>query len=286
VTLLAALPAILAVPFEKPTTKDFVWPCWGPSVNLFGVSFCFNFIFFLLLLTFIVYILLFYFAFRDPKIIPGKFQLVMESGVEFIREQVTLQMIGPQGLPFLPFLATLFFFIFLGNILEVIPGISFPLNSRIAFPIVMAVISWVVYNAVGIRKHGFLGYVKLVLFPPGIPENAFGRFFLKPFLALIEFISVILVRPLTLSVRLFANMVAGHFLLAVFFLGTIAMATGHYTENLTQGLIASLGLGLSAVAFALAVVLVGFEIFVAALQAFIFSVLTASYIAGAMAEEH
>ena len=284
--LVAALPTIVAVPFEKPTTKDFVWPCWGPSIKLFGIGFCYNFIFFLLTLAFVIFILLFIFAFRKPKVVPGKFQTFMESGIDFVREQVVLQMIGPDGLPFLPFLATLFFFIFIGNILEVVPGFSFPLNSRIAFPIVMAVIAWITYNTIGIKRHGFLGYLKLVLFPPGIPENAFGRFFLKPFLAIIEFISVILVRPLTLSVRLFANMVAGHFLLAVFFLGTIAMATGHYLEGAVKTLIATLGLGLSAVSFALAVLLVGFEIFVSALQAFIFSVLTASYIAGAMAEEH
>jgi F-type H+-transporting ATPase subunit a len=192
---------------------------------------------------------------------------LMETGIAFVREQIAMQMIGPEGLPFLPFLATLFFFIFLGNILEVIPGFSFPLNSRIAFPIVMAVISWVVYNAVGIRKHGPIGYLKIVMFPPGAPALMYLL------LAPIEFISVILVRPLTLSVRLFANMVAGHFLLAVFFLGSVALATG-----------VPYVLGL--VSFALGVVLVGFEIFVAALQAFIFSVLTASYIAGAMAEEH
>jgi F-type H+-transporting ATPase subunit a len=287
VKLAAALPVIVAVPFEKPTTKDFVWSCWGGSLRVFGISFCFNFIFFLLTIACVTYILLFFLAFRKPKIVPGKFQVLMESGIEFVREQITLQMIGPEGLPFLPLLATLFFFIFLGNILEVVPGVNFPLNSRIAFPIVMAILAWVVYNTVGIRRHGFIGYLRLVLFPPGIPENAFGRFVLKPFLALIEFISVILVRPLTLSVRLFANMVAGHFLLAVFFLGTIAMATGHYFgEGVKKSVEAFLGGGLSAVSFSLAVVLVGFEIFVAALQAFIFSVLTASYIAGAMAEEH
>src|SRR5439155_25950569 len=128
-------------------------------------------------------------------------------------------------------------------------------------------ISWVTYNVVGIRRHGFFGYVKLVLFPPGVP------LILAPFLAPIEFISVILVRPLTLSVRLFANMVAGHFLLAVFFLGSIALFTG-----------APYVFGL--VSFGMGTLLLAFEIFVAGLQAFIFAVLSASYIGGAMAEEH
>jgi F-type H+-transporting ATPase subunit a len=267
VTGLAVTAAILAVGFEKPSTEDFVWPCWGGSARLFGVTFCFNFIFLLLLVAFVAFILLFYLAFRRPTIVPGKFQMLMESGLAFVREQITLQMIGPDGLPFLPFLATLFFFIFLGNILEIVPGISFPLHSRLAFPLVMALISWVVYNTVGIRKHGLLGYLKMVMFPPGAPKVLY--ILLTP----IEFISVIVLRPITLTIRLFANMVAGHFLLSVFFLGSLALLTG-------------IPYILGVVSFGIGVALVGFEIFVASLQAFIFSMLTASYIAGAMAEEH
>jgi F-type H+-transporting ATPase subunit a len=253
---------LLASAFERPTTKDFVFSCW------FGKApWCYNFIFFLLTIVFVAFVLMFWIAFRQPKVVPGKFQFIMESGIDFVRQQVVLSMIGPEGLPFLALLVTFFFFILLGNILEVVPFIGFPLNSRIAFPIVLAVISWVTFNVVGIRRHGFLGYMKLVTFPPGAP---LAMYFL---LAPIEFISVILVRPLTLSVRLFANMVAGHFLLAVFFLGSIALFTGFpYILGL--------------VSFSMGTVLIGFEIFVAVLQAFIFSVLSASYIAGAMASEH
>jgi F-type H+-transporting ATPase subunit a len=256
----------LAVVFEKPTTKDFVWPCWG-SVKLGGLTLCYNFISFLLTVTFIVFLLLFVLAFRKPKVIPGKFQLLMESGIGFVRDQILMQMMGSEGLGWLPFLSTLFFFIFLGNILEVIPGFSFPLNSRLAFPLVMALTSWIVYNGVGIRRHGLLGYLKQVMFPPGAPK------LLYVLLTPIEFISVIVLRPITLTIRLFANMVAGHFLLSVFFLGSLALLTGFpYIVGV--------------VSFGVGVLLVGFEIFVASLQAFIFTMLTASYIAGAMAEEH
>jgi F-type H+-transporting ATPase subunit a len=265
---LAALTAILGAAFEKPTTKDFVWECWGPSIKLGPIDACYNFIFFLLTIAFVVTILFFAMGLRKPKIVPGKFQNIVELGLEFVRQQIVMQMIGPEGLPFLAFLSTLFFFIFFGNILEIVPGVNFPLNSRIAFPMVMALISWITYNTVGIRRHGFFGYLKLVMFPPGAP------LLMYVLLAPIEFISVILVRPLTLSVRLFANMVAGHFLLAVFFLGSIALLS--VPKTFAFG-IASSGL---------AIVLVGFEIFVAGLQAFIFAVLTASYIGGAMAEEH
>ena len=198
---------------------------------------------------------------------PGKFQLLMETGIDFVRNQIVMQMIGPEGLGWLPFLSTLFFFIFLGNILEVIPGFSFPLNSRLGFPLVMALTSWVIYNGVGIKRHGLLGYLKLVMFPPGAPKLLY--ILLTP----IEFFSVIILRPITLTIRLFANMGAGHFLLSVFFLGSLALVAGFPYV-------------LGIVSFGVGVALVGFEIFVASLQAFIFSMLTASYIAGAMAEEH
>ena len=264
--------SLLAVPFEKPTTADFVWPCIGGAVRLGGITFCFNFIVLLLLIAFVSFILLFLLAFSRPRIVPertarGKLQLLMEYGVDFVRTQIMAQMIGPEGTPFLPLLATLFFFIFLGNILEVVPGFSFPLNSRLAFPLVLALISWVTYNYVGVRRHGLWGYLRSVMFPPGAPV------FLYVLLTPIELISVIFLRPVTLTIRLFANMVAGHFLLAVFFLGSLALITGFPYL-------------LGAVSFGIAVVLVGFEIFVSALQAFIFAVLTASYIGGAMAEEH
>jgi F-type H+-transporting ATPase subunit a len=265
--VLASQP-LVGVPFEPPSTTDFVFDFLVGPVEIFGIEFGLNYIMILLIIAFSATILTFYLAFRKPQIVPGKFQLVMESGLEFVRNQIVIQMIGPDGLPFLAFLATLFFFIFFGNILEVIPGVSFPLNSRLAFPLVMALLAWIVYNAVGIRRHGLFGYLRLVMFPPGVPLP------MKPFLALIEFFSVIIVRPITLTVRLTANMIAGHFLLAVFFLGSIVFATG------------SIPIILGVIPFALAIVLVGFEIFVSTLQAFIFAVLTASYIAGAMAEEH
>jgi F-type H+-transporting ATPase subunit a len=260
------IPGLLGVVFHPPTTHDFVWGCWV-SKRVGGINLCYNFPLFLLTLVFVAFITMFVLAFRRPKVVPGKFQSLMEAGIEFVRNQVLLQMIGPEGMGWLPFLCTLFFFIFLGNIIEVLPGLSFPLNSRLAFPLVMALTSWVIYNAVGIRRHGLLGYLKIVLFPPGAPVVMYLL------LAPIEFISVIVIRPITLSVRLFANMVAGHLLLTVFFLGSLALLTGvPYFVGVASGVVA--------------VVLVGFEVFVSLLQAFIFSVLTASYIGGAMASEH
>lgn len=198
--------ALLAVPFHPPSTEDFVFDYLIGPVKIFGIEFGLNYIMILLLITVSTFFLMFLVAFRNPRIVPGKFQSLMEAGIEFVRNQVVMQMIGPQGLPFLAFLSTLFFFIFIGNILEVIPGVNFPLNSRLAFPLVMALTSWVVYNAVGIRRHGLVGYLKMVMFPPGAP------LWLYVILTPIEFFSVIIVRPITLTIRLTANMMAGHFL--------------------------------------------------------------------------
>jgi F-type H+-transporting ATPase subunit a len=132
--------------FHRPSTKLLVWDCLHDPVRILGVDFCINRVILLLILVVAAYLALFWIAFRKPKIVPGKFQAMMEMGVEFVRNQIVVQMIGPDGMKFFPFLATLFFFIFLGNILEVIPGINFPLNSRLAFPAVLAVVAWVVYN--------------------------------------------------------------------------------------------------------------------------------------------
>jgi F-type H+-transporting ATPase subunit a len=227
-----------------------------------------NFINFLVLFGMVLFIAFFYFGLRRSRVVPTKAQSLAEMGIDFVRENVAFPMLGTDSDRFLPLLATFFFAIFFWNIFEVVPGINFSSNSRIAFPLVMAMIAWVTYNWVGIAKHGVGGYLKHVCFPPGAP------WWLYPLLVPIEFITQIVIRPITLSVRLWANFMAGHFLLAVFFLGTVAMLQGGFTVIFAP------------FSFAIGVALVGFEIFVSGLQAFIFAILTASYIAGAMAEEH
>jgi F-type H+-transporting ATPase subunit a len=261
--------AILGAEFHPPGTEDFVFDCYF-SVSLFGVEICFNFIIALVLASVLVYVLLFLIAFRKPRTVPGKLQALMEMGLEFVREQIALPMLGPAADRFLPLLVTFFFFIFFMNMFEVAPWVNFSASSRVAFPLVLAVIAWLTYNAVGIAKHGFFGYLRFTCIIPSAP--AFLRYSL---LLLIEFVSNIVIRPITLTIRLAANFVAGHFLLALAFLGTeFFLLNGPKTWVL---------LGVS---FPLSVVLVGFEVFVSVLQAFIFAVLTASYLGGVLAEEH
>jgi F-type H+-transporting ATPase subunit a len=211
---------------------------------------------------------LFVVAIRRSALVPKGVQTVAESSVDFVRENIVMQTIGPDGMRFMPFLMSLFFFIFFSNITEVIPFIQFPANSRMAAPAVLAIIVWFVFNAVGIKSQGLFGYFKNTIIPPGVPGA------LLPLVAVIEFVSTFLVRPFSLAVRLFANMLAGHLLLVTFAVLTTALWTPG---------------PLAAIVWAPFVVLIGltgFEILVAFLQAFIFTILTAVYIGGALHPEH
>jgi F-type H+-transporting ATPase subunit a len=259
---------VRAAEFHPPGTSDFVFDCYF-SVDLFGIEFCFNFIVALVTASVVIYLVLFFLAFRKPRAVPGKLQSLMEMIVGFVREQIALPMLGPTGDRFLPLLVTLFFFILVMNLFEVAPWVNFSASARVAFPAALAIVSWVTYNAVGIAKHGFLGYLRFTCIIPAAP------WWIQPLLIPIEFISNIVIRPITLTIRLAANFVAGHFLLALAFLGTEFF--------FLNGGLSSV---LLAVSVPMSIILVAFEVFVAGLQAFIFAILTASYIGGALAEEH
>lgn len=260
--------AVLAAEFHPPTTNDFVFDCYF-SFDIGPIEFCFNFIFALITASVLIYLLLFFYAFRKPSVVPGKLQALMEMGVGFVREQIALPMLGPAADRFVPLLTTFFFFILVMNFFEIGPWVNFAATSRVAIPLSLALVSWVTYNAVGIAKHGFFGYLKFTCYIAAAP------WWIQPLMIPIEFISNIVIRPITLTIRLAANFVAGHFLLALAFLGTEFFFLNGGLSRL-----------LLVVSVPMSIVLVGFEVFVALLQAFIFTVLSASYIGGALAEEH
>jgi F-type H+-transporting ATPase subunit a len=207
-------------------------------------------------------------ASSSKGLVPAGAQNIAESGIEFVRNDIILQTIGPEGLGWTPFLVTMFFFVFMTNIFEVIPLIQFPVNARMALPAFMGLMVWVIYNLVGIKSQGFGGYMKSVLFPPGVPKA------LLILVTPIEFISTIVVRPFTLAVRLFANMLAGHLLLVTFAVLSAAL----FTKSVMAVILP--------LPFAMLTLFTAFEILVAVLQAFIFTILTAVYIGGAMHPEH
>lgn len=205
---------------------------------------------------------------RKKKMVPTGAQNLTESSVDFLEEGIIMQTIGPDGMKYLPFLAALFFFILFGNLFEVIPGFQMPANARMANPAIMALTTWVFFICVGIKAQGPGHYFKNSLFPPGVPTA------LYLLVAPIEFISTFIVRPFSLAVRLFANMLAGHILLVTF---AVLCATLFGLSMLLVALPFS---------FFMLVALTGFEVMVAFLQAYIFTILAAVYIGGALHPEH
>lgn len=207
-------------------------------------------------------------AFSKPAIVPVGAQNLGEAGVDFVKNQISDPVLGPEGTKWTPFLSIMFFWVLILNLMGIIPGVQFPITSRMAIPAMLAILAWIIYNAIGIRNQGPIGYFKNMMFPPGVPKPIYIL------LAPIELISTIIVRPLTLAVRLFANMVAGHMILAVLFIGTAV-----FWES-------TIGKVTFVLPFTFGVVMTGFEIFVAGMQAFIFTILTAVYIAGAQEAHH
>lgn len=184
-----------------------------------------------------------------------------EAAYLLVRNNIAVDVIGPEGVKYAGFLASFFWFIFFCNLLEIIPLFNFPVTSRMAIPAFLAVLSWIAFVFVGFSKQG-MGFLKETLFPPGVPWPVY--IILTP----IELFSVFLIRPLTLAIRLFANMMAGHVLLTVFFVFTQGFVTG-----------AALGYIMAPLTFVVACILILFELMVITIQAYIFTVLTAFYIA-------
>jgi len=257
--------AVLAadVPFP-PTVEDF-YPAsiapWG------GESVWFTKITLMLWLSAAILIVYFLVAYRKPQLVPTKGQWLAESIYGFVRNNIAVEMIGKEGLRFAPYLASLFCFIFVMNLWGIIPFFQISPNSHIGFPIILALISYVLFIYQGFKKHG-PGYIKFALVPP-------APWFILPILVPIEFFSNFIVRPFSLAVRLFANMFAGHMLLLVFTLGGFAMINAN-------GLLAPV----SVLSWLMTIALTFLDFAVIALQAYVFTVLTASYIQGSLAEAH
>ena len=206
------------------------------------------------------------------RLVPSKRQWVAEQAYDFVRNTIGRDVIGSKDFrPFIPLLLALFTIVLLNNLFGIIPFIQFPTMSRIAFPIVLTLIVYVVYHTVGLRrKGGLIPYIRSML-PPGLPG------WLKPVMFVLELATYFVIRPVTLALRLFGNMFAGHLLLLVFILG------GEYL--LLHG--GNIGLaGAGVLSFAFSIVMTFFELLVEFLQAFIFTMLAALYLADAVSEEH
>jgi F-type H+-transporting ATPase subunit a len=208
---------------------------------------------------------------RRARLVPGRSQNVVELLLDFVRVNVAEEIIGKaRARKYVPLLTTLFFAILAFNLTGVIPLLNIAGTSLIGLPLMLALWVYVMYLGAGIRAQGVGGFLKSNLFPAGVPP------FMYVLLTPIEFLTVFVLRPATLALRLMANMVAGHLMLVLTF-----SATQFFIFEASGGMKV-----FGALTFVSGIALTLFEVFVAALQAYIFVVLTAVYINLSVEAEH
>jgi len=216
-----------------------------------------NSAFFMMLSTLLIIVFLLK-ATSKKLLIPSKSQVLAESLFNFVNN-IIKETIGEEGKKFFPLVFSIFLFIFMCNALGLTPY-SFTSTSQIAVNFALALIAFFTITIYAIIRNGFFGFLHMFL-PSGVP------ILIAPLIFILELISF-LIRPITLSVRLFANMVAGHVLLKVI-----------------AGFIVSMGIIFGTIPLLFAVAMIGFEFFVAGLQAYIFAILVATYL-GETTKEH
>ena len=219
----------------------------------------------LLLIGGLVVVLFFVFAFRKARVVPGRMQTVGEYGYLFVRDGIARDTMGKSGDRYVPLLFTMFFFIWILNFLSIVPFAQFPVTSRFAIPVAFAALVYVLWVPLGIMRQGAGPFFKAMTMPKDVPKAMYVL------LIPIEFVSNFLVRPFTHSVRLFANMFAGHLLIASF-----SVAAWYLFSPSIIGIIGS------GASFVVAIALTGFEVLIQALQAYVFTLLAAVYINDAL----
>jgi F-type H+-transporting ATPase subunit a len=248
--------------FPAPGLQDFNF------TPIFSIgSFHFTKPILIALLCAAIVIVLFWAAFRKPKIVPRGIQNIGEMALLGVRDQILRPSLGKKGDAYLPFLMSLFFFIYFMNLMEIIPFFQFPATSRIGFPWALVAIVYITYLYIGFKNQGFAGYFKNMV-PHDVP------WWIYPILVPIEFLRFIFIQPFTLGIRLFANMFAGHLLLLIFTLATWYLAS------------LSIGLVFAATSFIMVLAVTLLEALIQLLQAFIFTTLTATYIADSLEAGH
>jgi F-type H+-transporting ATPase subunit a len=253
--------------FEPPSIAEFF-----PPVVLFdGTPFAMNRVMLIRFLVMVLLVLFIVLGTRNLRVVPSRLQSVVEFPFSFVRVNIAEDILGrAEGRRFLPLLTTIFFTVIAMNLTGVVPGLNIAGTSVIGLPLLMAVIVWATFIYAGLKKHPG-AFLKNSLFPPGVPWYLY--FIVTP----IELVSTFILRPITLTLRLTMNMLVGHLLLVLFF-----TATWFFFFQQGPNLASVFGIGTLAFGFAFTL----FELFVAALQAYIFTLLTAVYLQLSLAEEH
>jgi F-type H+-transporting ATPase subunit a len=261
--------------FEPPTIGEF----FPDAVFFAGTPFALNRIMLIRILIMVVILVLFSLwtdrfekSYKDQKFVPSRFQLMGEISLNFVRKTIAHEQLGEKdGDRFLPLLATTFFIVLGMNITGIIPSLNIAGTSVIGLPIVLAVAAYFTFIYAGIKKHG-AHFFKLALIPEGVPVV------FLPLVFLIELLSTFILRPVTLALRLTMNMVAGHLLLVLCFSATQFF----FFSSIVEGFTKAFGAGTFLFGFVFSL----FEILVAFLQAYVFTLLTTVYIQLALADEH
>ncbi|NMN00338.1 ATP synthase F0F1 subunit A [Bifidobacterium sp. DSM 109958] len=257
VTLAAAMTTLAE--FEVPTIDDFL-----PDTFVFqGTPFAINRIIMVRLIATVVLLLVLGITARRAKLIPGRWQGAVEWLLEFVRNNIVYEVMGSErGRRYVPMITTLFLTIFAFNICGIIPGMNIAATATIMMPVCFALWTFVQYWIAACRGKGLGRFLKDELLPQGVPIPVYVL------LVPMQLIDIVLIRPLSLAIRLFANMMAGHLIVALCFAAT------QYFLIEAHNAMAAFG----AVTFVFGFIMTLFEAFVAALQAFIFATLSCVYI--------
>lgn len=255
--------AVLPTQYEPPGTADFWIPLIGDGAWAFTRA-C--------LLAIVSVGLIWWWLHATTKkkaLVPSMGQMGTEAVYSFVRNGIAKDLIGSKEfLKFVPLLFSLFIFILVNNLFGVVPPFQNPTMGRIGFPIALTLVVFVVYHWIGIKKHGFVGYWKSLI-PAGLPKG------MIPAIFFLELITDMFTRPVTLALRLFGNMFAGHIMMLLFITGGWYMLTAGGVLPIFGG-----------VTWIVTFVMTLFELLVEVLQAYVFTLLAALYIGGAIADEH
>jgi F-type H+-transporting ATPase subunit a len=249
---------LAAAEFHAPSLNDF----FPKAVAFADTPFALDRLMIIRLVVSALVAVFFALAMRGAKLVPTGVQNVAESMLDFVRVNISEEILGKEnGRKFFTIIASIFFATIFLNLTSVIPFLNISSNARIGMPLVMAAVAYITYLWVGIAKYGFFGFIKSSIVLPGVPLA------IQPLLIPIEFISTFVLRPFTLTIRLMANMLAGHIMLVLFFAATqyFVLSGTWQTVFAPFALIAGIGFTF-------------FELLVIGLQAYIFALLTAVYI--------
>ena len=253
--------------YEPPGTDDFLWDSIWPGVLPDWV----NKPLIQAVIGALLVILLWWIASRNLKVKPSKGQFLGEYVYEFIRNGIARDILHSDFRRFLPYLLGLFSFLLVNNWFGQFFFFMYPTFSNVGYAYGLAILSWLIYVGAGFKKWGFGGFLKKSLVPDGVP------FYLLPLVVPLEFLATFITRPITLALRLFANLFAGHLVVMVFVVGGGWLLSQQ--DNLFYNISGGVSMGFSLIILCL-------ELFIGALQAYIFTVLTAQYVSTSIAEAH